>query len=98
MAGILEWLNESPLPHAEHNQRCTLRYGRIKNDKHHVIAFINYCQSPIDPLILQLPEASTLKKAEKLGSDGCWQSVDFELLEDNHVVIQASFKPHCVTL
>jgi len=88
LTGILDWLNESPLPHAVHEQRCTMRYGRIRDTEQHAVVFINYTQDPISPLVMQLPGAETLSKAEKLGNDGQWHSVDFENLSDNQIAFK----------
>jgi len=88
LTGVLDWLNDAPLPHAVHDQRCAMRYGRIRDDKRRAIAFINYTQDPISSVVMRLPEANKLRKSEKLGNDGQWHSIDFEKLSDNQVAFK----------
>jgi len=79
LAGILDWANCAPLPHAVHDQACAMLYGNIKNSEEHAVAFINYCPDRINPLMLRIPAANELKEIKQLGIDGDWHSIRFNL-------------------
>jgi len=88
LAGIIDWLNDAPTAYAEHDQRCTMRYGKIKDDTRHVLAFINYCQNPIEPLHVRIPDAQAIQKTELLGADGQWREIEFDLHPNNQVTFK----------